>query len=169
MKKGVSWWLTVETTKRPTKRAKRNHRCPVVAGRADRSPGRSGPGRRPGHGTRSVRAPPAEDRRGRTGEPVDDDGNEDEVEDVVERLRREVVLPDPVADAEEEGRQPPGPPGDVQPAHEQEERRQAGQVDGDRPDPHHPRRLWIPAARVTNAMSAKNPGQLKYAAKPGAV
>ena len=80
----------------------------------------------------------------RTGEPVDEDGDEDQVEQVVERLRREVVLPDPVADAEEEGGQPLSPPGDVQPAHEEEEHRQAGQVDGDWPDPHQPQETVNP-------------------------
>ena len=137
MKKGVSWWLTVETVKMAIS-SRAGTPLAGGGGRGGSSPGLEDPEA----GRRCIRV-------GRTrsgtiagrhcgsgvGEPVDQDGQEDEVEQVVERLRREVVLAHPVADDEQEAGQPPRTPGDPQVAHDEEQWRQAEQVDGHRPYP----------------------------------
>src|SRR5260370_332952 len=70
-------------------------------------------------------------------EPVQHDRDEQQIEQVVEGLRGEVVLADPVAHAEQERREPLRAPRQAQVTHDQEQWYQAEQVDADRPQPEH--------------------------------
>ena len=99
----------------PVRCAPRRLSCPVSAGPA----GSAGGGPQTG---------PAE---------VDQQqGDEKQVEQVVQRLGGEVVLADPVADGEDEHREPLGPPARPHPAGDHAHRHEAQQVHGQRPDTH---------------------------------
>ena len=91
----------------------------------------------------------------------DQQREEEQVQQVVERLGREVVLADPVAHGEDEQRQPLGPPGGVQPLDDQAHRHQRQQVDGHRPELSTGIRFVLPTTCSMNATTSKNPGQLK--------
>ena len=63
-------------------------------------------------------------------------GDEEQVQQVVQRLGGEVVLADPVADGEDEHREPLGPPARPHPAGDHAHRHEAQQVHDQRPETH---------------------------------
>ena len=109
---------------------------------------RSGQQRSPARCAAPAAQPPGQRRSGRTGRlaagrwgpqagPAEVDqqqGDEEQVQQVVERLGRKVVLADPVADGEDEHREPLGPPARPHPAGDQAHRHEAQQVHRQRPE-----------------------------------
>ncbi len=87
---------------------------------------------------RALPVPPAE--------PGQQDRDEDQVEQVVEGLRREIVLADPVAKAEQQGGEPPGSPADPQCPGRQHERHEQQEIDYRRP-PGHQRQQAVHSSR----------------------